>query len=104
MTVDADRDAELAADVEEEVRVVEVVRSVRYTIAIQVQRGNRTYRLAVDVLVPVEKEPPAAVQARLHTRRRVGDRTVREARVEHGARSGIAEALEAEEHAKEHGT
>src|SRR6185437_8795509 len=101
MAVHASRNAELAGEVEEKVRVVEVVLEPRHARAVEGERGDRANRLAVGVLVPVEQQPASPVQARLDPRRRLGERALGEARVEEGARLRIGEALEAEEHAEE---
>ena len=65
MAVDAHGYAELSAEVDEELGVVEVVHQPRDAIAVSLQCRERAHRLAVDVLVPVQQEPPAAMRSRL---------------------------------------
>ena len=63
--VDAHGNGELAAEIDEEIGRVEVIREPRDAIALQLERGDRAHCLAVFVLVPMEQQPPAAMHPRL---------------------------------------
>src|SRR4051794_11543519 len=100
MAVAAGGDVQLTAQIGEKVCIVEIVREARDAVAVELQGRDRPDRLSVEVLVPVQEEPPTAMQTRLDPRRRLGQRAFGELRVEDRPRLRVGEALETEEHAR----
>src|SRR5207245_9226783 len=100
VAVAAERQLQLGTDLRQDVGRVEVVPHAREPIAVRFDTADGAHRVAVAVRIPVDQEPLAPVQPRLHARD-LRQHVAEERRIETVEPRRIREPPGPEEHALE---